>query len=94
MSRSTLRTAVAAVLLVALLLPVAASAREPTRPMLPAARGFISAFWDFLGTFFLKTVTTDNRWTIDPNGATATTCPNGGASCDTTDNRWQIDPNG
>jgi hypothetical protein len=94
MSRSTLRTAVAAVLLAALLLPAAASAWEPARPLLPAAeRGLISAFWDFLGTFFSKTVT-DNRWQIDPDGATAATCPNGGASCDTSDNRWQIDPNG
>ncbi len=93
MSRSTLRTAVAAVLLVALLLPAAASAQELSRPVLPASRGLISGFWDLLDTLFLKIVE-KNRWTIDPNGATATTCPNGGASCDTTDNHWTIDPNG
>jgi hypothetical protein len=89
MSRSTLRTAVAAVLLAVLLLPAAASAWEPTRPVLPAERGLVAIFWDFLGTLFLK-----NGWQIDPNGATAAACPNGGASCDTSDNRWQIDPNG
>jgi hypothetical protein len=94
MSRSTFRTAVAAVLLVALFLPAAASAWEPTRLVLPAERGLIAAFWDFLGTFFLRAVTTKNGWQIDPDGAAATTCPNGGASCDTGDNRWQIDPNG
>lgn len=93
MSRSTLRTAVAAVLLVALLFPAAASARESTRPALPAARGLISGFWDLLDTLFLKIVA-KNRWQIDPNGATATACPNAGASCDTTDNHWTIDPNG
>jgi hypothetical protein len=93
MSRSTLRTAVAAVLLVALLLPAVASARELSRPAPLPARRLISDFWDFLDTFFLKIVA-KNGWQIDPNGATAATCPNGGASCDTTDNRWQIDPNG
>jgi hypothetical protein len=62
--------------------------------VLPSERGLVTAFWDFLGTFFVRTVTTKNGWQIDPNGATATTCPNGGASCDTSDNRWTIDPNG
>jgi hypothetical protein len=93
MSRRTLRTALAAVLLAALLVPAAASAREPTRLEPPAERGLVSAFWDFLDTLFLKTGT-DNRWQIDPNGAAAATCPNGGASCVTSDNGWQIDPNG
>jgi hypothetical protein len=89
MSRSTFRTAVVAVLLIALLLPAAASAWEPARLVLPAERGLISAFWDFFGRLFLK-----NGWQIDPDGATAAACPNGGASCTTSDNRWTIDPNG
>jgi hypothetical protein len=93
MSRRTLRTALAAVLLAALLLPAAASAREPTRIEPPAERGLVSAFWDFLDTLFLK-AGADNRWQIDPNGAAAATDPNGHPSGSTTDNRWQIDPDG
>jgi len=100
MSRSTLRTAVAAVLLAALLLPAAASAWEPTLPAHPAERGLVAAFWSFLVTLFPGTGT-DNRWTIDPDGASATACdnrwtidPDGGAPCSTSDNQWTIDPDG
>ena len=84
MSRNTLRTTVAAALLAALLLPTAAPAWGATRATPPVIRGFISVFWDFLSTLF-KGAATDNRWTIDPNGATTN---------DTGDNRWGIDPNG
>ena len=99
MSRSTLRLAVAAALLAALLLPAAASAWEPTLPAHPAERGLVAAFWAFLDTLF-PGIGPDNRWTIDPNGATAacdnrwTIDPNGGGSCSTSDNRWTIDPDG
>jgi hypothetical protein len=75
---------VAAVLLAALLLPAAASAREPTLPVLDGGRGWVAVFWNFLDRLFLK-IASDNHWTIDPNGAP--TCP-------TSDNGWQIDPNG
>ena len=84
MSRNTLRTTVAAALLAAFLLPAAAPAWGATRATRPAERGFISVFWDFLNTLF-KGTATDNRWGIDPNGATTN---------DTGDNRWGIDPNG
>jgi len=84
MSRNTHRTTVAAALLAALLLPATAPAWGATRATPPAERGFISVFWDFLSTLF-KEAATDNRWTIDPNGATT----NG-----TGDNRWTIDPDG
>jgi len=101
MSRSTLRTALAAVLLAALLLPAAASAWEPSLPARPAERGLVAAFWDFLDTLFPGTGT-DNRWTIDPDGGASCSTsdngwaidPNGGAPCSTSDNRWGIDPDG
>lgn len=99
MRRRTFR-AVAAVLLVAVLLPAALPAEEISfLPLTPGERSFASGLWDLLRVVFLGeetgssatsgldsvTAACDNGWQIDPNG---------GDACATDDNRWQIDPNG
>jgi hypothetical protein len=97
MSRSTLRNAVAAVVLAALLVPAAASAWQPSIPALSQEREhrLAGALWDFLSAVFLGEEM-DNGWQIDPDGVTAPACgdPAGGGACATSDNGWAIDPNG
>jgi hypothetical protein len=91
--RSSLRLAGTAVLVLALLLPPAVSARGPAG--LPGDGGNpIAVLWNFL-LDLLESAETKNQITIDPNGATATENrgtidPNGA----TTENRITIDPNG
>jgi hypothetical protein len=95
MSRSTLRNAVAAVVLAALLVPAAASAWQPSIPALSHEREhpLAGALWGFFSAVFLGEET-DNGWGIDPDGLTACTCGDPAGACATSDNGWQIDPNG
>ena len=93
MRRSTLRTAVAAVLLAVFLLPGAAMAGKSPRPVISGGHGFVTVLWNLLSALLPGTggptgaasSACDNRWGIDPDG---------GAACATGDNHWTIDPNG
>ena len=99
--KSPLRFVVAAVLVLALLLPSVAAARGPARETAPHAGWALlpGSLWDLLlqalGPAFWKnhgTIDPDglkNSWTIDPDGATV--APDPGSQ---SDNRWTIDPDG
>ena len=95
MSRNLLsRFVIAAVLVLALLLPSAAFAQGPVRNA-ASAPGW-SQFWGLLRQFLGNAGFLKNGSQIDPNGAPqgdnrGTIDPNGAPQ---SDNRWTIDPNG
>jgi hypothetical protein len=85
-----LRSVLAAVLVLGLLLPAAAAARGPVLNSTPSAGWEMlpGGLWDLFLQFLGKAPHLKNRGTIDPDGATVvpTTPAN--------DNRGTIDPNG
>jgi hypothetical protein len=85
-----LRSVLAAVLVLGLLLPAAAAAQGPVLHSAPSPGWEMlpGGLWDLFLQILGKTPHLKNGWTIDPDGATvAPTTP-------TTDNRSQIDPDG
>jgi hypothetical protein len=85
-----LRSVFAAVLVLGLLLPVAASAQGPVlRTVSRSARAMPSvSLWDLVRQFLGQTPHLKNGWGIDPDGAAVPLIPAH------TDNNWTIDPNG
>jgi hypothetical protein len=85
-----LRSVLAAVLVLGLLLPAAAAARGPVLKASPRSVWTMpsGSLWDLLLRFLGKIPHQKNGWTIDPDGATATPIP------PQTDNHGTIDPDG
>ena len=102
-----LRSVLAAVLVLGLLLPAAAAARGPALAAAPGAGWAMpsGSLWDLFVRLLGKVPHPKNGWTIDPDGAVVvpaapstdnrgTIDPDGAAAAPRTDNNWTIDPNG
>ena len=64
----------------------------------PGPAGLLEDLWGLVARLFSRSET-ENRWTIDPNGTSASAQaesvdPDGARSVPVTGNRWTIDPNG
>ncbi|HEY0554419.1 MAG TPA: hypothetical protein VGG20_09130 [Thermoanaerobaculia bacterium] len=86
-----LRSVLAAVLVLGLLLPAVAAARGPVLDTVPSAGWAIPSsggLWDLFVRLLGKVPHPKNGWTIDPDGATVA------PAAPSTDNHGTIDPNG